>query len=88
MTTRILEVRKGILNKNDEIAARLRARFEEAGVLAINLVSSPGSGKTALLERTLAALVARGRKVAAIVGDLETERDATRLARTGAGACC
>lgn len=86
MTTRILEVRKGILNKNDEIAAGLRARFEEAGVLAINLVSSPGSGKTALLERTLAALVARGRKVAAIVGDLETERDATRLARAGAPA--
>lgn len=86
MTTRILEVRKGILNKNDEIAAGLRRRFEDAGVLTLNLVSSPGSGKTAFLERTLSEFVGRGRRVAALVGDLETENDARRLARCGAPA--
>jgi hydrogenase nickel incorporation protein HypB len=86
MTTRILEVRKGILNKNDEIAAGLRRRFEDAGVLTLNLVSSPGSGKTAFLERTLSEFVRRGRRVAALVGDLETENDARRLARCGAPA--
>ncbi|MEM6288145.1 MAG: hydrogenase nickel incorporation protein HypB, partial [Bacteroidota bacterium] len=53
----------------------------EAGVLVVNLVSSPGSGKTSLLERTLADL---DLKAAVIVGDLATENDATRLARTGA----
>ena len=53
MTTRIVELRRGILKKNDELAAGLRQRFTAAGVLVVNLVSSPGTGKTALLERTL-----------------------------------
>ena len=83
MTTRIVEVRHGVLKKNDELARALRERFEAAGVLVVNLVSGPGAGKTALLEQTLAALGQEGR-VAALVGDLATENDATRLARSGA----
>lgn len=82
MTTRIIEVRHGILKKNDELARVLRERFAAAGTRVVNLVSGPGAGKTALLERTLAILAARYR-VAALVGDLATENDATRLARTG-----
>lgn len=84
MTTRILEVRQGILNKNDQLARDLRARFERADVFTINLVSSPGTGKTAFLERTLREMVERGAPVAALVGDLETDNDAQRLARSGA----
>lgn len=84
MTTRIVELRRGILKKNDELAAALRARFTAAGVLVLNLVSSPGTGKTAFLERTLRELRARGAKVAALVGDLETDNDARRLAASGA----
>ncbi len=84
MPTRILEVRQGVLNKNDQLARGLRERFREAGVLVLNLVSSPGTGKTALLERTLSELVHRGEPVAALVGDLETDHDARRLAASGA----
>jgi hydrogenase nickel incorporation protein HypB len=84
MTTRIVELRRGILKKNDELAAGLRAGFANAGVLVLNLVSSPGTGKTALLELTLRELKARGARVAALVGDLETDNDARRLAASGA----
>ena len=84
MTTRIVELRRGILKKNDELAAGLRDRFTSAGVLVLNLVSSPGTGKTAFLERTLRELRARGARVAALVGDLETDNDARRLAASGA----
>ena len=84
MTTRIIELRRGILKKNDELAAGLRNRFTSAGVLVLNLVSSPGTGKTTFLERTLRELGARGAKVAALVGDLETDNDARRLAASGA----
>jgi hydrogenase nickel incorporation protein HypB len=80
---RILEVRKNILKKNDELARELRSRFQQAGVFVVNLVSSPGSGKTAFLESTLARL-RRDFRVAALVGDLATENDAIRLARSGA----
>lgn len=62
----------------------MRADFESAGVLVVNLVSSPGTGKTALLEATLKRLREQGLKVAAVVGDLETDNDAKRLARSGA----
>lgn len=82
--SRIVELRKGVLKKNDQLAAELRARFEQAGVLALNLVSSPGTGKTAFLERTLRELRAAGRNPAALVGDLETDNDARRLANSGA----
>ncbi len=84
MTARIVDVRQGVLSKNDALAADLRQRFHAAGVTVLNLVSSPGAGKTALLERTLADLLARGRRAAALVGDLATENDARRLARSGA----
>jgi hydrogenase nickel incorporation protein HypB len=84
MTTRIVELRRGILKKNDELAAVLRNRFSTAGVLVLNLVSSPGTGKTAFLELTLRELRKRGARVAALVGDLETDNDARRLAASGA----
>jgi hydrogenase nickel incorporation protein HypB len=80
---RLVEVRKNVLKQNDVLARALRERFREAGVLAISLVSSPGSGKTAFLERTLTLLHTRY-KVAALVGDLATENDAARLARSQA----
>lgn len=81
---RILEVRTKILKKNDELARVMRAHFEGDGTCVVNLVSSPGSGKTTLLEATLRQLLQDGHRVAAIVGDLETDRDAQRLARSGA----
>jgi hydrogenase nickel incorporation protein HypB len=81
---RILEVRTKILKKNDELARALRERFLQAGVLVVNIVSSPGTGKTAFLKETLARLRARGEPCAAIVGDLETDNDARRLAASGA----
>jgi hydrogenase nickel incorporation protein HypB len=83
MPPRIVEVRKNILKHNDLAAAALRDRFREAGLLVISIVSSPGAGKTALLERTLTDLQPRYR-VAALVGDLATECDADRLRRSGA----
>lgn len=84
MQPRILEIRQGVLDKNDRLAQELRERFAAAGVLAVNLVSSPGTGKTALLEETLRRLVAGGWRAAALVGDLATTNDARRLARSGA----
>jgi hydrogenase nickel incorporation protein HypB len=83
MPPRIVEVREGILRKNDLLARELRARFRADSVYVVSLVSSPGSGKTALLERTLAELRPRLR-VGALVGDLATDNDARRLARSGA----
>ena len=80
---RLVEVRKNVLKQNDVVARALRERFRDAGVLAVSLVSSPGSGKTAFLEKTLTLLRARYR-VAALVGDLATENDAARLARSQA----
>lgn len=80
---RIVEVRKNILKHNDELAHALRTRFADAGVFVVNLVSSPGSGKTAFLESTLSKMRPDFR-VAALVGDLATENDARRLARSQA----
>jgi hydrogenase nickel incorporation protein HypB len=80
---RLVEVRKNVLKQNDVLARALRERFREAGVLAVSLVSSPGSGKTAFLEKTLRLLHPRY-GVAALVGDLATENDAARLARSQA----
>jgi hydrogenase nickel incorporation protein HypB len=62
----------------------MRQRFESLGLLVVNMVSSPGTGKTAFLKETLSRLVARGIPVAAVVGDLETDNDARRLAESGA----
>jgi hydrogenase nickel incorporation protein HypB len=80
---RLVEVRKNVLKQNDLIARALRDRFRDAGVLVVSLVSSPGSGKTAFLEKTLTLLHSRY-KIAALVGDLATENDAARLARSQA----
>ena len=85
MNPRIVEVRRNILKKNDVAAAALRERFQSAGIFVTSLVSSPGAGKTAFLERTLTAL-RHSHRVAALVGDLATECDADRLRRSGAPA--
>jgi len=79
---RIVEVRQGILKKNDLLAHDLRRRFADSGVFVVSLVSSPGTGKTAFLEATLTALK-NDYRVAALVGDLATDRDAQRLGRSG-----
>jgi hydrogenase nickel incorporation protein HypB len=79
----MVEVRKNVLKQNDVIARALRERFRDEGILAVSLVSSPGSGKTTFLERTLTLLRPHYR-VAALVGDLATDNDAERLARSGA----
>jgi hydrogenase nickel incorporation protein HypB len=81
--TRMIEVRENLLKQNDVVARALRQRFRDAGVFVVSLVSSPGAGKTALLERTLTLLQPQFR-VAALVGDLATENDAERLARSHA----
>jgi hydrogenase nickel incorporation protein HypB len=78
---RLIEVRKNVLKRNDVVARALRDRFRAAGVFVVSLVSSPGSGKTAFLEKTLTQLRPNYR-VAALVGDLATENDALRLARS------
>jgi hydrogenase nickel incorporation protein HypB len=79
-TTRLVEVRTRVLKENDVVARALRQRFGESGLFVTSLVSSPGAGKTAFLEKTLVALRSRYR-VAALVGDLATDNDARRLAR-------
>jgi hydrogenase nickel incorporation protein HypB len=92
MTT--IPVERKVLSENDRIAAELRARFRAHGIFSLNLISSPGSGKTALLERTL-ALHDHGMRAAVLTGDIQTDADAQRLARYGfpvrqittAGAC-
>lgn len=71
-----------VLNENERIAAGLRARFVEHDVCCLNLISSPGSGKTSLLERTLERLD-KSDRVAVLTGDIQTENDAKRLARFG-----
>jgi hydrogenase nickel incorporation protein HypB len=71
-----------VLNENDRIAAGLREQFAQHDVLCLNLISSPGSGKTSLLERTLESFD-RGERVAVLTGDIQTENDAKRLARFG-----
>jgi hydrogenase nickel incorporation protein HypB len=79
---RIVEVREGILKKNDMLARDLRARFRDAHVFVASLVSSPGAGKTELLQKTLEAFK-EACAVGALVGDLATDRDARRLLQTG-----
>jgi hydrogenase nickel incorporation protein HypB len=69
-----------VLSENDRIAATLRESFREQSVLCVNLISSPGSGKTSLLEKTL-ELLPHGLRVAVLTGDIQTENDADRLRR-------
>ncbi len=77
-----LDVRANVLEANDKIAARLRQEWRGRRTVVINLISSPGSGKTTLLEHTLARLQSRLR-VAVLVGDVQTDNDARRLAPFG-----
>jgi hydrogenase nickel incorporation protein HypB len=79
---RLVEVRRNLLRENDRLARALREEFRRQGVFTVSLVSSPGAGKTTFLEKTL-ALLEPGCRAAALVGDLATENDAHRLARTG-----
>jgi hydrogenase nickel incorporation protein HypB len=81
---RLVEVRQNVLKHNDVLARALRREFEEARVLVVSMVSTPGAGKTALLEYTLTHMRAAGLRVCALVGDLATDNDAERLARSGA----
>lgn len=76
-----VDVHEAILAENDRVARQNRAHFEALGVLAVNLMGSPGSGKTAVLEAT--ARFARGLRVGAVSGDLATDRDARRLRAAG-----
>ena len=78
-----VKVLKKILQSNDVQAESNRKHFEKYGVLAINLMSSPGAGKTSLLEKTILALKDKYR-IGVIEGDLETERDAERVRKQGA----
>jgi hydrogenase nickel incorporation protein HypB len=80
---RLVEVRQNVLKQNDVLARALRQRFHNAGTYVVSMISSPGSGKTAMLEKLLTELNKECR-VAALVGDLATDNDAARLARSHA----
>ena len=75
-------VEEKVLSENDKLAIGLRERFRTHRVFCLNLISSPGSGKTALLERTL-ALLPKTARVAVLTGDIQTDNDARRLAGAG-----
>ena len=77
-----IKLEKKILSRNDRLAADIRELFRSGGIAVMNMVSSPGSGKTSLLEKTLAGL-AENMKIAVIEGDIQTENDARRIAATG-----
>src|SRR6476619_4700920 len=81
---RLVEVRQNVLKQNDLLARSLRTSFQDAGVFVVSLVSSPGAGKTTMLEKILTRLHDDGAKVGALVGDLATENDSARLARSRA----
>ena len=80
--TREIKVIRRVLDVNDKMAAENRKRFAEKGIFVLNLMSSPGSGKTTTLEKTLAQIMPEI-KSAVIVGDICTTHDADRLAQTG-----
>jgi hydrogenase nickel incorporation protein HypB len=78
-----VELQQRVLKENDRIAAELRAEFGRRGIVCLNVIASPGAGKTSVLEHTLQAFVGGRHKVAVLTGDIQTERDAARLARFG-----
>ena len=80
-----IPVIRNVLEANEKLSARLKEHFARHGILTLNLISSPGAGKTSLLERTLADLSPEFR-MAVIEGDLQTDNDAQRVAATGAQA--
>ena len=75
-------VEKKVLSENDRLAADLRQRYRDQNIFCVNLISSPGSGKTALLERTLASFTPSN-SIAVLTGDIQTDNDARRLSRYG-----
>jgi hydrogenase nickel incorporation protein HypB len=78
----VITIERKVLEKNDQIAGRNRQFFQERGIFTLNLVSSPGAGKTSILEKTLELL--RGdMRVAVIEGDVQTDLDAQRVAHYG-----
>lgn len=77
-----IKLEKKILSRNDILAEELRELFREKGISVLNMVSSPGSGKTSLLEKTLVPISGQ-LSVAVIEGDIQTSNDAVRIARTG-----
>jgi hydrogenase nickel incorporation protein HypB len=77
-----VNIQKKVLSENDRLAGLIRKRLEEMGIIALNLVSSPGSGKTSLLEKTLAALNDKLNMIL-IAGDVQTENDSIRLTAAG-----
>jgi hydrogenase nickel incorporation protein HypB len=81
-TLTTVEVEERVLSRNDARARHNRAHFREEGVLAVNLMGSPGAGKTAVLEATAGAL-GDGRRLGALAGDLATDNDARRLTAAG-----
>ncbi len=78
----VISIERKVLEKNDELADQNRRLFAKNRILAINIVSSPGSGKTSLLEKTLEYLNGRV-KLAVIEGDVQTDLDAQRVAKFG-----
>jgi hydrogenase nickel incorporation protein HypB len=80
---RVTDLQQAVLARNDDHARTLRAELTAKGTAVVNLLSSPGSGKTALLEEELSLARQRGVAVAALTADLATENDARRLARAG-----
>jgi hydrogenase nickel incorporation protein HypB len=78
----VITIERKVLEKNDQIAYRNRQFFKERGIFALNLVSSPGAGKTSILEKTFQEL--RGSiNIAVIEGDVQTDLDSQRVARYG-----
>jgi len=82
MSPERVEVKEKVLSANDQVAAETRERLSSRGIFAVNLISSPGSGKTMLLERTVDALKPDMR-LAVVAGDVQTRNDADRLIRHG-----
>lgn len=78
MESKRVAVEQSVMGANDEVAAANRAKLQDAGILTVNLISSPGSGKTTLLERTI-DLMGGWSRLAVVAGDVQTRRDAERL---------
>ena len=83
--SQIIPIVENIMNANDKLAAQIQARFDEAGIFAVNIMASPGAGKTSLIEQTLSRLP-KNVNVAVIDGDIATSIDADRATAAGATA--
>ncbi len=81
MAVRTLNVKEDILGANDNLAERLRARFDHAGLFVMNLMSSPGAGKTSIILRIIKALSGE-HKIGVIEGDIESDVDARKIEAT------